>query len=216
MRKLFFLSLLITISCNNNDSESSPVDMGFIESFVNQDSEILIEPISKFNLDYEISSATSRGYIFEPMFDMEITDIGGIMAATGSYEIELFQLEGDSSYIRDLSPLFTFNISITKVGEFQFQSLNNALVLEANKRYLLKYFDENHDSVYDILVPEKYKGEFFVQPQKIGDLNLEYVYYAYHISSELTGGNEFVQEGVFSNNKLFLRGVPDFKYQIKK
>lgn len=87
MRKLFFLSLLITISCNNNDSESSPVDMGFIESFVNQDSEILIEPISEFNLDYEISSATSRGYIFEPMFDMEITDIGGIMAATGSYEI---------------------------------------------------------------------------------------------------------------------------------
>ena len=217
MKKNYLLAFLLIVSCSKNDSELQPESYGMLEEFISQDSEIVVEPISRDNLDYNSGRSTQRGFIFKPLVDIEITSIGGRMAKSGEYKIELFEL-GDQAgawiYQDDL-PLLTKKVTITNTKIFQFTELDNKLLLSANKRYILRYFDESHASVYDVVLPKRYQNENYqFHPQKISNIELEEAYFAYYGKQ----GEEYyyITDGAFMSSILFLRGLPDFTYVVKE
>ncbi len=214
MKKLYILVFVLFISCSKDVVE--PQSYGMLEEFFSQDSEIVVGLINRGNLDY-INYATKRGFIFKPLVDIEITAIGGRMAKTGKYEIEIIEIDGEPwEWISETdSPILTNNVTITNTKEFQFTKLDSKLLLQANKRYVIRYFDENHESVYDVLLPDFYWNESHIlHPQKIKNIELGMMYYAYYLESN--GYYHFYNDGGIQSSRLFLRGIPDFKYQVKE
>jgi len=241
MKKIFYLVLLVIISCNKNNEESIPDapemiedpieqgsedepnndepitnNFGIIEEFIGQDSEIKVEPISIVNSNYQSNAATKRGYFFKPSVDIEITALGGLMAKTGEYEIELYEFFEDAIVVEDVDPILKHMVSITETEEFQFSELENKIVLQANKSYILRYFDINHESVYDVVLPDSYNINQTYHPQTIKIIEFQKAHFAYYNFREILGEYQLSSEGTFEGSNLFLRGIPDFKYQIKE
>jgi len=217
MKKTYLLAFILIIACTKNDTESKPEYTGIIEGFLNKDPQIVVEPIQSDNQSYYSTNSTKRGYIFKPSVDIEMTAIGGRMAKTGEYEIELFEL-GDQPYswiYQNDTPILKKKVKITNTTAFQFTELDNKLLLNANKRYILRYFDESHASVYDVVLPNRYQEEnYLFHPQKISDIELEAMYFAYYRKQ----GENYVYatDGTSKSSILFLRGIPDFTYVVKE
>lgn len=215
MKKIYFLAFVLIISCTKSNNDLETKSLGIFEEFITKDNEITVVPIHRGNLDYSgHANPTSRGFYFSPLVDIELTAIGGLMAKTGDYKIEIIEISEFWALSLNDPIILTQNITITNINEFQFTELDNELLLHSNRNYVIKYFDENHDSVYDVLLPNSYNNGLLLQPKQIKDIELEMMYYAYYY--EIDGELYISDEGGSQHSILFLRGIIDFKYHIKE
>ncbi len=221
MKKLCILLLILVTSCNNTD-EQILEPHGMLEGLFLEDSEIVIEPINELNSDY-LHKATKRGFYFKPHVDIEITAVGGRMATAGNYEIEIIESYSDWGLLHETEPIvLSKKLNVTNESVFQYVELENNLLLKANQQYVLKYFSENHESVFDVILPNHYQNstpQSYLHPQMITNIQIGMMYYSYY--NEVDGEFEFdtfegkLNAGAYIDDTLFLRGIPDFKYRMK-
>ena len=210
-REFFYLiSLFLLASCNKEEVAPvrvAPVKPGILENFIKADPTITLQKTTQSAYHFE-NAATYRGYVFKPLSNIRITAIGGKIAEKGNYKIEIFSSES-GNWKSDT--LLVENIQITDTQKFQYKELGKGLELAAHKSYIIRYFNESHNSVYDAVLPRTYQSATNpFSPIKIGDIEVEKQYYTYHYKNN--GEYYVVSEGVFSNS-LF-RGLVDFKYDL--
>lgn len=215
MKNLVYLLLIfLLISCGKNESEEiipEPESYGFIEGFIKADPNVILEKTTESDWTFNPNAETHRGYMFIPKKDIRITEIGGKIAQTGIYDLELFLLDDNANFLKS-DTLLSFAISITDINNFQYKKVSENIVLLSGKRYLIRYYNKTHDSVYDIIIPETYPYDAYSHPLKTEDLEVEQMYYTYLIYNPdgiLIDGTE---GGIKGRN--IMRGLPDFRYEL--
>jgi hypothetical protein len=224
VKKLFYLlAIVLLASCikddsttddNNNEdnNDTIPKTLGLIENFLLSRPSVVVQRCQLSDIGYDGQHATYRGYIFKPGKNIKITKIGGRIAATGTYPVEIYQLSSSEFSFLKTDTMLVDSISISDISVFQYKDLTTPVILQANQRYVIRYFSEGHFAVYDA-------GLGYYQSDEINDLAfpLKYLYNAiegsYFTYHDLFHG-EYVMlsEGEFRYG--IIRGLVDFKYEV--
>lgn len=146
------------------------------------------------------------------MVDIKINSFGGRIAEQGKYKFEIFKM--DESWYPTTNNLLLDSINITNTSSFQYKITDKEILLLKNERYLIRYFNESHNSVYDAGLGWSQSDEIndIIFPLIIDDIEIEIPYYAYY--SKYNGKYYLCQEGTFDFG--ILRGLVDFKYKLVK
>ena len=148
MKKPFYFLLLISLlSCGKDDVIPASPKQGLLEEYFNDNPKIIIQKTTDSNVVYEGGVATYRGYVFSPIVDINLTAIGGRIAEKGTYKYEVFKLNEYWVSINDT--LLMESINVQDINNFQYINLKKEIHLSPKERYLIRYFNENHNSVYD-------------------------------------------------------------------
>lgn len=159
---------------------------------------------------YDEESVTHRGYVFKPLKDITIKEIGGMIAKTGAYKVEMFKFEDtgwDNMTIDET--LLIDTITVDNTESFIYKGLNTDIYLQANQRYLIRYFNQDHSSVYDVGMGYG-SGDYISFPLQINDIEIELPYYSYANIID----NEIWLSSYGTFDQGILRGLPDFKYKL--
>ena len=210
MKNYFFIILVIfLISCEKDDVEP---EFGFLGNYLKNNPEISILKTSESDVVYARDAATYRGYVFRPLVDLKLNSFGGRIAEHGVYKFEIFKL--DKWSVSPIDTLLMASIKISNINSFQYKNINKEILLLANERYLIRYFNVNHNSVYDAglgIWQSDIMNEIRF-PLIIDDIEIEIPYYTYH--AKHNDKYWLFQEGTF--NYGILRGLIDFKYELAK
>jgi hypothetical protein len=211
-RFFYFLAIVLIASCKKDDLDSIS-SSGFLEGFFYNNPKIIVRKTIESNIAYQGGVATYRGYIFKPLYDMRISAIGGRIAELGTFKIEIYQLHNTGIWgSRDT--LLIDSVNINNINKFQFKNINHDLILLANEQYLIRYFNKNHNSVYDAGLGYSQPDQLnnIKYPLEINDIEIETPYYTYETS--YNGKYHTTTEGTWSDG--ILRGLVDFKYELTK
>lgn len=208
-RFFYFMAIVLIASCKKDDLDSTS-SYGSLEGFLNNNPKIILRKTSESNVPYKGGFATYRGYIFRPLYGMRISAIGGKIAELGTFKIEIYHINNNLWGRRDT--LLIDSVNINNTNKFQFKNINHDLILLANEQYLIRYFNKNHNSVYDAGLgysqPDPLNNIKF--PLIINDLEIEIPYYTYETS--YNGKYYTTTEGTW--NEGIMRGLVDFKYEL--
>lgn len=212
MKRFFYLMAIVLIASCKKDNLDSTSGSGFIEDFLNINPKIAVGKTSESNVIYQGGVATYRGYIFKPLHGMKISAIGGRIAEFGTFKIEIYHI--NNSYLWGKDTLMIDSVNINNINKFQYKNINHDLILIANERYLIRYFNKSHNSVYDAGLGYSQSNLLNIIrfPLKINDIEIEIPYYTYEISSNA----EYFTITEETWNYGILRGLVDFKYELTK
>jgi hypothetical protein len=178
------------------------LDCGVIENFsLKNSSRFIVEPINSQKMSYDNRFGTRRGVTFSVEKTIRLTAIGGLFRKQGDFVVEL---------ISSGTPIYTATVTVTDTENFTFKEVNTDVQLSPGNFYLFRYCDVDHDSIYDIWFLNPASEPQLLQPQDLGDVRLEAIYYNYlqDCSATSYSGNYFHHSG------LLMRGIVDFKYEI--
>lgn len=179
-----------------------------IENYLNSNT-YTVQRTTESDISYDENYATHRGYIFKPLKDIAITAIGGMIAKSGNYKIEIFKFDDTSWDPMAISEnLLVDTITIDNTESFLYKSLETNINLRANQRYLVRYFNNDHSSVYDIGLGNA-ADEYISFPLQTQDIEIEIPYYSYAYFID----NEVYLSSYGTFNQGIMRGLPDFKYK---
>jgi len=206
MKKIFYFLLFICASCNNDD-DAKPQQHGPLETYL-KDNNVSIIKTTKSSIVYSAGNATHRGYIFTPLKDIKLTHVGAKIAETGTFDVELIEMDG--MYIK-YDTLVSEDLTINNTENFIYKEIKTPLVLKANKSYLLRYFNESHSSVYDAGTGSFNASDpnYIKLPLTIGDIQIKTLYYTY--LTQYNGVYHLGVEGGWSAG--ILRGLVDIVYE---
>jgi hypothetical protein len=207
---LFLIPIIFLISCAKDDVNPSIKNIGFLDDYLKKNPDITILKTTESNIVYTGGVATYRGYIFKPLEDLKLNAIGGRIAKQGIYKFEILKLDG--GWYSTCDTLFMDSINITNISSFQYKNVDKDIILFGNERYIFRYFNENHNSVYDagLGFSQSDTINYIKFPLAIEDVEIEIPYYTYQKLYD--GEYRMYQGGTF--NLGILRGLIDFKYEI--
>ena len=211
-RYLFLVPIIFLISCEKDSVEPNGKNVGFVANYLKNNPGISIIKTTESNIVYVGGVSTYRGYIFTPSADLNIIAIGGRIAEPGTYKFEIYKM--DDWWLSTMDTLLADNITITDVRSFQYKNTSGKIFLSKNQRYLVRYFNESHNSVYDAGTgwSSTDTKNYIPFPVKMDDIEIEVPYYTYH--TKHNGGYWSYQSGTF--NSGILRGLIDFRYELAK
>ncbi|HYG39364.1 MAG TPA: hypothetical protein VD908_12120 [Cytophagales bacterium] len=207
MRAIYFVLLIAILGCNNE--QSKPRQFGLLEKVLSDSTYLPIIKTTSSRVIYA-ENPTDRGYYFTPNKDIKLTSLGGRIAAQGKYVITLLFTEA----IFKMDTLIQEEINITNTDVFQYAALKEPITLRAGKKYIISYFNENHNSVYDAGA-----GRFLDYskscnfPMVLNDITINTLFYSYYA---LAPDNKKYLTVYGSFNEGIFRGLVDFKYEVVK
>lgn len=213
MKRIFFYliaTFFLTTSCKDDEVDPQQRDLGFLESFFTNNPEIVIQKTTESDVIYKGGRATHRGYVFKPLIDMKIMEIGARIAKTGTYTFEIYDLEKGLFSKEDT--IIIDSIKINNTEGFQYKEITNNVTLDAEKEYLIRYFNEDHTSVYDGGLGYSSESDSINVmhfPLTIKDIEIQLPYYTYMIKDN--GEYFLISEGTYDLG--IFRGLIDFKYR---
>lgn len=219
MKKILYLiALVLIISCNKESNDSTDDnngipevnDYGVLGTYLTE-KRLVIQKATLSQIEYDHIRTTYRGYIFTPEKDMKITEIGGRIAETGKYRFEIYRLDPEV-YFSKIETILVDSVTITDISIFQYKKLVDGPLLESNQKYIFRYFNQDHNSVYDAGLG-RYQDDDYNNikfPLKIKDITIESSYYTYNIT--INGEIFPAIEGEFWLG--IIRGLVDFKYEL--
>jgi len=216
LKSQFVFLMVFFISCEkeesslaNEDGYPIVVDLGFLGKYLKKNYDISVIKTTESYYNYDSTMATSRGYVFETLNKLKITEVGGLIAEKGVYRFEIYGLKKNMS-----NEIFFWqdSIEITKTDSFQYKKLKEEIILNKFEKYVIQYFSKDHNSIYDagacyISTDLKDCIEF---PLKIDDVKILSASYEYYWNSN----GEYMLDGVGRWQGGILRGLVDFKYEI--
>lgn len=212
MKRLLYLLLLISIvSCKKGDTDQPAQNPGLIEGYLKENPSITVQKTNMSTVPYNDSYATSRGYHFNPLKDVKITEIGGRIAEKGIFKIKISNIDNGWSKGDGWVDVLIDSINITSTAIFQYKAVNKEVILLSGHKYLISYFNINHNSVYDAGTGSL--SGYVQMPLTIKDIEIEREYYSY--DQNIIGGYRTIEEG-FTNGLGLIRGLVDFKYELAK
>jgi hypothetical protein len=211
MRNIFLIaSLLFIISCGKDEVNPIEQNSGILKDYLDENPNITILKTEESSIPYGGGFATYRGFIFIPMDNIKVTAVGGMIAKQGSYVFELYKL--DEYGVDKVDTILTQNISIRDVNKFEYYSVSKQINLSKNERYLIRYFNESHKSVYDAglgyFQPDM--ENLITFPVSMEDILIAIPYYSYHWKNN----NEYLLHHEGSFDRGIFRGLVDFKYEL--
>lgn len=209
MKKILYLLILVLIASCKKESSNTNSDAGLLEGFLNNNPKISVIKTTFAYGTYNEYYSTDRGYIFKPLNNIKITAVGGKIAGYGTFKIELFH-----GLPWNKETLMIDSIKINNTSVFQFKNINPGLTLNANEVYIIRYFNINHNFVYDagLGYGQSDSTNIIKFPLTIKDIQILSPYYTY---SNLYNGNYYtINEGDYNEGKF--RGLVDFKYELTK
>jgi len=208
-RFLYYVGIVIIASCKKEDSNSNlDLNRGLLEGYLYSNPKIIVQKTTYSSISYDQYYSTYRGYVFSPSQDIKISAIGGRIAGFGTFKIEIYR-----GWTSDRDTLLIDSININKTSIFQYKNINRELILKANEEYLIRYFNINHNFVFDAGLGYGSDATNILQfPLIIKDIKILSPYYMY---LNLYNGNYYtIDEGIWFGG--ILRGLVDFKYELTK
>ena len=211
-QNVFLLLIIVLISCDKDDVKPNIKESGFLENYLTNNPRISVLKTTDSHVVYTGGVATHRGYVFKPLADLKVTSFGGRIAEPGVYNFELFKLNAWWVSVNDT--LLLDSINITNTSSFQYKRIDKEILLLKNEKYLIRYFNETHNSVYDAGIgwSPTDTTNYIRFPLVVDDVEIEIPYYTYH--TKFNGQYWQTQAGTF--NYGILRGLIDFKYELVK
>jgi len=210
MKKILSLIVIVLIvSCTKKSSDPVQQDPGMLEGYLKENPGITVQKTTSSLISYRNGYATSRGYHFKPLKDIKITDIGGKIAEKGTFKIKISNIDTGWSKDNGWTDILTDSITITDISSFQYKTVSKEIILNADKNYVISYFNLSHNSVYD--AGSGLQNEYIGMPLKINDIEIERIYWTYDMI--LDGVYQSMEQG-FTNGLGLFRGLVDFKYEL--
>ena len=226
MKRLFLaLLIFIAISCSKDNSDDVQPTVsetkGFIEGYIENNSEKVKlwetnngSPVSA-QIPYSRKSEVLLGYTFVPYKNIEITHLGGKIARKGSYDIYLILMD-DIAIFNELDTLIVNQINTTDTTTFQYKEVNKTVLLQKDKRYMIRYFMNTIDASYDLVINDNDfpvdDDELFPHPLRTMDLRVDDIYIGN--LGTLMDGTTIIGSAEFTSGAHYMRGLPDFKYKL--
>jgi len=198
------LGLVLLFSCKKDDINSSP---GVLEGHFNDNPSIGVsKKTEKYIHPSEIACGIYRGYFFTPTVNIKITDVGLRVPGIGEYSIILTK-GSNTTFYYDGGYIFNEVISISDTNNFQFIRIKGELLLSANERYLITYYNTYQNYYYEaksLDSPQKIRSPLEINGIKIGEV---YIHYRFYINGVGWTGDGGYGHGI-------LKGFVDFKYEL--
>src|SRR5450759_1033221 len=171
MKKILSLIVIVLIvSCTKKSSDPVQQDPGMLEGYLKENPGITVQKTTSSLISYRNGYATSRGYHFKPLKDIKITDIGGKIAEKGTFKIKISNIDTGWSKDNGWTDILTDSITITDISSFQYKTVSKEIILNADKNYVISYFNLSHNSVYD--AGSGLQNEYIGMPLKINDIEI--------------------------------------------
>lgn len=206
----FFIVFVFFFSCSKEKVAPANND-GLLGTYLSQNPKINIVKTTQSKVVYDPTAQTDRGYMFSPLKSLTMTAIGGRIALKGKFSFQLFHLQPDQNYV-DISfvnglgsLIFSDSVVIDDITKFVYKEIN-PITLQSGEKYLLRYFNKSHESVYDagLGYGQTDASNIIKFPLIIDKVQVMATYYTYK-------GPYGETEGEFDLG--ILRGLVDFKYK---
>jgi hypothetical protein len=208
-RFLSLLTVIFVVSCNKNNPDPGQQKSGLIEGYLKDTPALTVQKTTESQIGYRDGVPTDRGYHFKPLKDIKITYIGGRIAETGIFKIKISNIDNGWSKADGWIDVLIDSINITNTTVFQYKLVDKDVILAADHNYLISYFNESHNSVYD--AGTGYMPGYLQLPLTIQDIEIERIYYSYY--QIIIGGYQLSEEA-FTNGLGIFRGLVDLKYEL--